>query len=159
MLVKLRHCGGCGPNIGCHLCAPCDWGTSWWGLHPSSSSSSSSSCHWTSPSSTSSPCGACGSGTCHVRCGVGSSAKPLGHWCPGSQWLEPWSPSWVLSLWSCCLGCHCLLCCCWACHRSLWWVSWRTRGTPSCGCAGQRMTQRPASSTFHIHSWHCSALL
>ena len=143
--------GGCRPNDSRHPCTPCGWSSAWWALLPSSS------CHLMSPLS---PCGTCGGGKSLIHCGVASSVMQAGCWTPGSLRQEPWSPSFVgvalveppwlplpppplLSLLS----------------EPVAGFLVRTRDTPSCGYAAQRTTRRPASSTFHIHSWHCSALL
>ena len=77
------------PSKDCHPCMPCGWNTSWWGSHPSSSSSSS--CHLRSHLS---PCGTCGSGTSLIHCSVVMSVRQVGCWIPGSLQQEPWSPSW-----------------------------------------------------------------
>ena len=127
--------------------APCGWSSSWPGLHLSFSFSSH-----LSPS-----CGTCGSGMSHVCYNVVMVGKQEEHSSPGNQWWELCCPFWGWS-WKSPHGCYHLHHC-WACHLRLWQTSGRqAQGIPSCGCAGLRKIQRPASHTSYICSWHCSAL-
>ena len=65
------------------------------------------------------------------------------------------APGWP---WKSLRSCYCLRHC-WACHPRLQRTSWRrAKGTPSCGYAGPRKIQRPASGTSRIISWCCNAL-
>ena len=136
------------PSGSHHPCVPCGWSSSWWGSHPYSS-------FHLSPLS---PCGTCGSRMCLVHCGHGDVWE-------ARRALEPWGS--VVGALPSFLGVALEeppqlpspLHCCWACCQSLWWTSWgQTQCTLSCGYAGQRMTQRPASGTSCTHSWHCSEL-
>ena len=129
-----------------HPCTPCVW-----------CSSGSGSCLLPSFASHPSPsCGTCDGGKSPVHCSMVKAERLKGCSSPGSWWWPPchpfWGWPWKKPCSRCCLR-HCL-----ACRPGLRWPSWRqAQGTPSCGCAGPRKRQRPASGTSHIRSWHCSA--
>ena len=127
----------CAPCVRC-FCGP--------GLHRSPSFASSSSC------------GTCDGGRSPICCGVVKAERLKGCSSPGNWQQLPCCPflgwPWKNPRGRCCLR-HCL-----ACRLGLRWSSWRrAQGTPSCGCAGPRKRQRPASGISHIHSWHCSVQL
>ena len=102
-------------------------------------------------------CGTCDGGRSPIHCGMVMVERQEGCSSLGNWKQQPYHPFWGWpwkSLCSCYRLHHC-----WACHPRLWWTSWRqARGTPSCGYAGPRKIQRPASGTSRICSWHCNAL-
>ena len=144
--MGLETSAGCLASGGHCPCVPCVWHFSRPGSHRLLSFSSQPS-----PS-----CGTCGGGRSPIHCSVVMAERQKGSSSPGNWWWQPCHPFWGWP-WRNPRSHYCLRQCC-ACHPRLRWTSWRqAQGTPSCGCAGPRKIQRPASDTSPIHSWHCYA--